>query len=81
MKGMRFAIADLIGDRLPEDIAHDLAVSTRTVQRWIASGVDWERADAFACKVLGDHPLTVFGPEWHEAAEAAAIASGELVDA
>lgn len=66
-----FAISHLVGDRLPEEIAADLAVSTRTVQRWMHRGIDWQQADRFAVKVLGSHPLNAFGPEWSVAAEQA----------
>lgn len=68
----KFPIEHLIGDRVPEDIAADLAVSTRTVQRWIIDGVNWEQADVFAAKALNVHPITAFGPEWLDIAEAEA---------
>lgn len=67
-----FPIDHLIGDRVPEEIAEDLGVSTRSVQRWIDSGVNWEQADVFAAKCLHVHPITAFGPEWLDAAAAAA---------
>lgn len=67
-----FPIGHLIGDRVPEEIAEDLGVSTRSVQRWIEHGVNWEQADVFATKALNLHPLTAFGPEWLDAAAEAA---------
>lgn len=70
-----FPIGHLIGDRIPEEIAEDLAVSTRTVQRWIEHGVNWEQADIFAAHVLNVHPLTAFGPDW-----LAAASEGSKVD-
>jgi hypothetical protein len=68
----KFPIEHLIGDRVPEEIAADLEVSTRTVQRWIITGVNWEQADVFAAKALKMHPMTAFGPEWLDIAEAEA---------
>ena len=80
MPRTRFPIDHLIGDRGTSQIAKDLAMTTRSVQRWITKGLNWEQADVFACKVLHLHPSTVFGDEWFEASAAEARpdrASGE----
>ena len=73
----KFPISHLIGDRIPEEIAEDLEVSTRTVQRWIEHGVNWEQADVFAAKALNLHASTAFGPEWDELADAATAKRGD----
>lgn len=66
-----FPIGDLIADYDTREVAKAVHVSPRTVQRWIVKGVDWRAADAIAARVLNTHPICVFGPEWHAAAEAA----------
>lgn len=76
----RFPIAHLMGNRTPEQIAEDLGKSARTVQRWIESGINWEQADVFATKILRDHPLAVWGPAWHDAAESTSTAAKVEVD-
>jgi hypothetical protein len=63
-------IDPVLAGRTLDEIAADLEVSTRTVQRWIASGVNWEQADTFAIKILNLHPLTAFGEAWRDASEA-----------
>jgi len=77
----RFTITHLIGDRSTAQVARDLAVTRRTVERWVADGVNWEQADEFAARVLGCHPATVFGPEWCAAAGYDHLARiGDLAD-
>ena len=68
MSRTRFPIDHLLGDRRASQIAADLEMTTRSVQRWIAKGLNWEQADVFACKVLHLHPFDVFGNEWFEVA-------------
>jgi hypothetical protein len=79
MPPVRFPIEHLI-DRPAADIAADLAMTTRSVQRWIAKGLNWEQADVFACKIMHLHPSSVFGDEWVEAADAAAEAALARLD-
>lgn len=72
MAPARFPIDHLIGDRSCDEIAADLAMTTRSVQRWITKGLNWQQADVFACRILHLHPATVFGEEWYEVAAAEA---------
>jgi hypothetical protein len=67
----RFQIAHLLADRRPVDIAADLAVPKRTVQRWLQHGVGWETAELIACKLLGVPAMFQFGEEWEAEADRA----------
>lgn len=68
MPPARFPIEHLLGDRTPETIAADLQMTTRSVQRWITKGLNWQQADVFACKILQLHPYNVFGQQWYDVA-------------
>ena len=48
-------------------IAERMGVSRRTVQRWLDNGVDVMLADTIAVKVIGEHPIYVWGSDWANA--------------
>jgi lambda repressor-like predicted transcriptional regulator len=52
-----------------ERAASTLGVSRRSAERWLVNGVNWHRADAIAVRVLGTHPINVWGSDWVEAAD------------
>lgn len=68
----RFQIARLLIDRNLREVAEDLEVSVRTVERWVETGVGWRTADRIAATILNEHAVVLFGPEWAEAAAAGA---------
>jgi hypothetical protein len=80
-EGPRFRIEHLVGERTTRQMAHDLKLSTRTVERWIADGVDWEQADRFAARVLRTAAFDpgAFGEEWEAAADAACNADQQTL--
>ena len=63
----RFQIAHLLRGFKCHQIADQLGVTERTVQRWVDKGVNWQTAELVAVKVLGDCPERVFGRAWCEA--------------
>lgn len=68
MTDPRFPIADLIPlGRSIEDMAEDLDMTTRTIQRWLVNGVTADQADEFCAKILNVHPLVIFGTPWADA--------------
>ncbi len=71
----RFQIAHLMVNLTTTHVAERLKVSERTVQRWVLTGVNWDQADDFACRVLGVNPVSLWGTQWEAAADEAA---GEL---
>lgn len=54
-----------LGELSTDDAADLLGVAKRTVERWIENGGidDVYRADEWAWKIMGVHPLTVW-PNW-----------------
>lgn len=64
----RFDINDLVPERDNNEIAEDLKVSRRTIERWMKYGVNWVQAERFAVHILREHPASVFGEEWYRAA-------------
>lgn len=64
----RFTIDHLVPERDTNDIAEDLNVTRRTIERWMKTGVNWVQAERFAVRILHEHPASVFGEAWYDAA-------------
>lgn len=54
-----------------EAAVEEFGVSRRSIERWIENGVDPFQADRIAIKLFGVDAITLFGPEWEEAVDAA----------
>jgi len=65
----RFQIGHLLRGMSTQSVAEKLNVTDRTIQRWIQTGLTWQQADEFACKILAENPASVWGLEWEVAAD------------
>lgn len=65
MAAVRYDVSEILKETGTAEAAEALAVSKRTVQRWILNGVsDIYLADKIAVKLGGNHPAFIWGRDW-----------------